>query len=915
MTAIFSLFFRQEFLQKAFNWRFHLLLVLCILVYSPSLFNGYGLDDELVIQNHPLTNLGIKALPEIWNSPYYKDDMGYSYGYRPVVLSSFALEYSLWGCNPYLSHLLNILLYALLCILILQWLEMLLEKRHWPSAFAVTVLFALYPLHTEVVCSLKNREEILSLAGGISAAIFLFRNSKWPLADFCLSVGCFLLGMLSKNTIFLFPLILPAVALITKRTIGSSLIWFGLITPLPASLLLEINNNLYLILYIFFIQVCIFILWNFEKTIQFRDKTSQLVWVSKDRKMNKARVSFFFFLGLILLPVLINLNYNQLALMLPAAGLVWIYLSRNSDEVFPALFYLQLTTLVLYLSGAFPALWSLVGALFLLLTLILILEDKRKASSLALISLLLSGSISVYSDTGEIGLLMVLPFIYFLYRGSLPTTAKWTFLVVSLVNFTSIQWTGIHAWASVLQNLPLSSFFLYLWYCSREKHFTFKLSNLLLTLLFVVFVLQFAVPEKLDVQLRRKSESLDQLRSRAEALKQYKPQANFSRPLTEMEVPLKWNASIGQVSASACWTAGWYLGKLVLPYPMICYYGYKQVMVKDWSSAGARAVLIILGLVTFMLCFIGRKYGYQLIMLWLCLLFLLLPYTNALTRIPGMVADRYTFLPSLASSALIVAFFYAIHSLFPSRIKRLPQYFMLGMLLLYAVLSFSRSFEWKDRLTLFRADIQKAPRSVQLNNLLGVQLMLSALNTQDPQKASELALEAVQSFNRAIAIYPDFFNLYYDKGRAWRFLNRPDSAIAAFLQAKQINKAYPPLNQELSLAFMAKGIALEAISSEQAREAYENAIRADSSQTDAYNRLAFSLYSASAPDSAKQILRQGLTNCKIKAELWANLGKIHLSMAQPDSAVYCFSRALAEKPGVQEWETLNQEALRRNTQP
>jgi hypothetical protein len=62
--------------------------IVCFSVHGVTLLNDYNLDDNLVTQNHRLTSKGISAIPEIYGSPYYQDDMGYSYGYRPTTLAS-----------------------------------------------------------------------------------------------------------------------------------------------------------------------------------------------------------------------------------------------------------------------------------------------------------------------------------------------------------------------------------------------------------------------------------------------------------------------------------------------------------------------------------------------------------------------------------------------------------------------------------------------------------------------------------------------------------------------------------------------------------------------------------------------------------------------------------------------------------
>lgn len=125
-------------------------------IYANSIFNNYNLDDELVTENHRLTKDGISAIPSILTEPYYKDKSGYSYEYRPVVLISFAVEHSLFGENPHISHFINVLLYSLLCVLLFYVLTLLLNSYSVILPFLITIIFSAHPIHTEIVASIKT---------------------------------------------------------------------------------------------------------------------------------------------------------------------------------------------------------------------------------------------------------------------------------------------------------------------------------------------------------------------------------------------------------------------------------------------------------------------------------------------------------------------------------------------------------------------------------------------------------------------------------------------------------------------------------------------------------------------------------------------------------------------------------------
>ena len=99
-----------------------LFFIFCFLFYGNSLKNKYALDDDYItvtnfpvkgqkyVPNHPLVSKGFKGIPKIWKSRYASDEES-SFDYRPLVTASFAIEYGIFGQNPFISHLINILIY------------------------------------------------------------------------------------------------------------------------------------------------------------------------------------------------------------------------------------------------------------------------------------------------------------------------------------------------------------------------------------------------------------------------------------------------------------------------------------------------------------------------------------------------------------------------------------------------------------------------------------------------------------------------------------------------------------------------------------------------------------------------------------------------------------------------------------
>jgi tetratricopeptide (TPR) repeat protein len=187
------------------------------LVYFNAIFNDYNLDDDLVTRNHRLTSQGISSIPEIFTTPYFKNET-YAFEYRPVVLTSFAIEHTLFGESAAVSHFFNVLLYALLCMLLFNTLKKLLLTYSIIVPFIAAMLFAVHPIHTEVVASIKNRDEILALLGAAGAWYYCLRfidTQKWW--TIALAAVLLLAGLLSKISIVPLIFIIPLSLVVFRR--------------------------------------------------------------------------------------------------------------------------------------------------------------------------------------------------------------------------------------------------------------------------------------------------------------------------------------------------------------------------------------------------------------------------------------------------------------------------------------------------------------------------------------------------------------------------------------------------------------------------------------------------------------------------------------------------------------------------
>lgn len=207
------------------NRRLHALVLFAfsVLLYANTLTHGYVQDDAIVLTENMFTSEGVSGIPGILNNDTFygffkeegKANLVAGGRYRPLSLVMLAIEVELFGLNPFVSHLVNILLYGL-TTLVLYWLflQLFRPERHRSYAFFVALagafLFAAHPLHTEVVANIKGRDEILALLGSLGAlslSIKAFRQKRqyWSL----LAAVVFLLALFSKENAITFLAVIP----------------------------------------------------------------------------------------------------------------------------------------------------------------------------------------------------------------------------------------------------------------------------------------------------------------------------------------------------------------------------------------------------------------------------------------------------------------------------------------------------------------------------------------------------------------------------------------------------------------------------------------------------------------------------------------------------------------------------------
>jgi tetratricopeptide (TPR) repeat protein len=190
--------------------------LLAIAFYANTFFNEYALDDIVSITGNKFTQKGFKGISTLFFKDsfygYFGDSSGLSGGrWRPFALITFAIENQLFGQNPYLSHVNNVLIYMLTGIALLLFLRKFIFTQQPLLALLTTILFIIHPVHTEAVANIKSRDELLSFLFLILTLHFALNYLNRGKKKLHLLSGCvfYFLALLSKENGLTFIAIIP----------------------------------------------------------------------------------------------------------------------------------------------------------------------------------------------------------------------------------------------------------------------------------------------------------------------------------------------------------------------------------------------------------------------------------------------------------------------------------------------------------------------------------------------------------------------------------------------------------------------------------------------------------------------------------------------------------------------------------
>jgi len=161
-------------------------------------------DDDLYVTDNHHVQAGLTLKSFAWSFSFKEKDRTY---WHPLTWLSHILDCQLYGLNPGMHHLTNLIFHMASSIFLFLVLSRMTSAL-WRSAF-VAALFALHPLNVDSVAWVAERKNVLSTFFWMLAMLAYAYYSERPgLYRYLLTFFSFALGLLAKPMLATLPFVL-----------------------------------------------------------------------------------------------------------------------------------------------------------------------------------------------------------------------------------------------------------------------------------------------------------------------------------------------------------------------------------------------------------------------------------------------------------------------------------------------------------------------------------------------------------------------------------------------------------------------------------------------------------------------------------------------------------------------------------
>ena len=176
-------------------------------VYFNMLFNGFVWDDVTFIINNP--QVYEVNLAKLFGVNMFNDG-GY---FRPIPALYFALLYHFFGQWPFYYHAVQLMLHISVTFLVFWFFRKFFGVT---LSFVLSLIFLVSPIQVESVSYIGATQSELLMLFGLGGVLIAMGEKLSAKALIAMS-GMLLLSLLTKETSFLFVIIVPVVRVLLKK--------------------------------------------------------------------------------------------------------------------------------------------------------------------------------------------------------------------------------------------------------------------------------------------------------------------------------------------------------------------------------------------------------------------------------------------------------------------------------------------------------------------------------------------------------------------------------------------------------------------------------------------------------------------------------------------------------------------------
>ena len=237
-----------------------------------------------------------------------------------------------------------------------------------------------------------------------------------------------------------------------------------------------------------------------------------------------------------------------------------------------------------------------------------------------------------------------------------------------------------------------------------------------------------------------------------------------------------------------------YIVNMLWPFKLACYYPFPTDFAL-WRVGGS---ILLLVLITWVAVQSARQHPY-LIVGWLWYLGTLIPVIGLVKIGAFAMADRYSYVPLIGIYVLVAWGLPELTARLPHR-RALMAWFAALALIICMVATWHQVGFWQNKSTLFTRTLKVTSNNWFAHNALGLDFL-----------KREKFDQAIEQFNKAMHIVPNYITTYINLGRTYAKQNNLSEAIRYMSTAERMNPAQADVHQSLGILYEQQGDSEKAV--------------------------------------------------------------------------------------------------------